>query len=101
VNGFKLFVDPKKGNCAICHSAPNFTDNGFHNIGLKADNGARIYINDKVVIDSFRELWTEILTHNLYLGRREISKRWISPIVRQALRIVATELISSKISKFG
>jgi cytochrome c peroxidase len=34
VNGFKLFVDPKKGNCAACHSAPNFTDNGFHNIGL-------------------------------------------------------------------
>ncbi|MEE2730385.1 MAG: cytochrome c peroxidase [Pseudomonadota bacterium] len=34
VNGFKLFVDPAKGNCAVCHSAPNFTDNGFHNIGL-------------------------------------------------------------------
>ncbi|MEN8180278.1 MAG: cytochrome c peroxidase [Pseudomonadota bacterium] len=34
VNGFKLFVDSEKGNCAICHSAPNFTDNGFHNIGL-------------------------------------------------------------------
>ena len=25
---------PNKGNCAACHSAPNFTDNGFHNIGL-------------------------------------------------------------------
>ena len=36
VNGFKLFVDPDKGNCAVCHSAPNFTDNGFHNIGLKS-----------------------------------------------------------------
>ena len=36
VNGFKLFVDPEKGNCSVCHSAPNFTDNGFHNIGLKA-----------------------------------------------------------------
>jgi cytochrome c peroxidase len=34
VNGFKLFVDPDKGNCAVCHSAPNFTENGFHNIGL-------------------------------------------------------------------
>ncbi|MCG8316836.1 MAG: hypothetical protein MI976_26770, partial [Pseudomonadales bacterium] len=32
----KLFVDPEKGNCSVCHSAPNFTDNGFHNIGLKA-----------------------------------------------------------------
>jgi len=35
VSGFKIFVDPKKGNCEVCHSAPNFTDNGFHNIGLK------------------------------------------------------------------
>lgn len=34
VNGFKLFINPDKGNCAVCHSAPNFTDNGFHNIGL-------------------------------------------------------------------
>lgn len=32
--GFKVFTDPNKGNCAACHSAPNFTDNGFHNIGL-------------------------------------------------------------------
>lgn len=35
IEGFKLFIDPNKGNCAACHSAPNFTDNGFHNIGLK------------------------------------------------------------------
>lgn len=34
VNGFKLFMDPDKGACAVCHSAPNFTDNGFHNLGL-------------------------------------------------------------------
>ncbi len=34
--GFKLFVSEDKGNCAVCHSAPNFTDNGFHNIGLKS-----------------------------------------------------------------
>jgi len=32
VRGFKLFVG--KANCATCHSAPNFTDNGFHNLGL-------------------------------------------------------------------
>jgi len=35
INGFKLFIDPKKGNCEICHNKPNFTDDGFHNIGLK------------------------------------------------------------------
>ncbi|MEE9343683.1 MAG: cytochrome c peroxidase [Gammaproteobacteria bacterium] len=32
INGFKLFVG--KANCSVCHSAPNFTDDGFHNIGL-------------------------------------------------------------------
>lgn len=34
VRGFKLFSDPQKGNCAVCHSSPNFTDDGFHNLGL-------------------------------------------------------------------
>ena len=34
VEGFKLFVNPDKGNCAACHNGPNFTDDGFHNIGL-------------------------------------------------------------------
>lgn len=32
VEGFKVFAG--KAKCAICHSAPNFTDNGFHNLGL-------------------------------------------------------------------
>lgn len=32
VEGFKLFTD--KAKCSACHSAPNFTDNGFHNVGL-------------------------------------------------------------------
>ncbi len=34
IEGFKVFVDPDKGNCAVCHSGNNFTDDGFHNIGL-------------------------------------------------------------------
>ncbi|WP_127997067.1 cytochrome-c peroxidase [Piscinibacter defluvii] len=34
VKGFAVFLDPKKGNCAVCHSGANFTDNGFHNLGL-------------------------------------------------------------------
>ena len=33
--GFQVFKDPGRGNCAACHSGPNFTDNGFHNIGIK------------------------------------------------------------------
>jgi cytochrome c peroxidase len=34
IKGFAVFIDPKKGNCVACHSGPNFTDNGFHNLGL-------------------------------------------------------------------
>ena len=34
VLGFQLFNG--KANCAACHSGPNFTDNGFHNLGLKS-----------------------------------------------------------------
>lgn len=33
--GFALFVG--KANCVACHRGPNFTDQGFHNIGLKTD----------------------------------------------------------------
>ena len=34
VRGFRVFTDPAKANCAACHQAPNFTDDGFHNVGL-------------------------------------------------------------------
>lgn len=34
LRGLSVFMSPQKGNCVICHSPPNFTDNGFHNIGL-------------------------------------------------------------------
>jgi cytochrome c peroxidase len=33
--GYQVFKDPQRGNCATCHGGPNFTDNGYHNIGLK------------------------------------------------------------------
>jgi cytochrome c peroxidase len=35
--GFELFNG--KADCALCHQGFNFTDNGFHNIGLKAQAG--------------------------------------------------------------
>jgi len=38
--GYQVFKDPAKGNCAVCHSAPNFTDNGYHNIGIAHAPGA-------------------------------------------------------------
>lgn len=41
VRGFRLFQDEKKGNCATCHSAPNFADDGFHNIGLASYGSAQ------------------------------------------------------------
>jgi cytochrome c peroxidase len=34
-HGFALFQD--KAKCAACHMGYNFTDNGFHNIGLKTE----------------------------------------------------------------
>jgi cytochrome c peroxidase len=36
IRGFASFIDPEKGNCGVCHWAPNFTDNGFHNVGLQS-----------------------------------------------------------------
>jgi len=30
--GYRLFVG--KANCVACHQPPNFTDEGFHNIGI-------------------------------------------------------------------
>jgi len=37
--GFDLFTG--KANCVACHSGPNFTDEGFHNIGLSGDDPGR------------------------------------------------------------
>ena len=39
INGFKIFVG--KADCALCHSAPNFTDNAFHNLGLASHASAK------------------------------------------------------------
>ena len=41
VSGFQLFVDSEKGNCVVCHSPPNFTDSGFHNVGLSSFNAGQ------------------------------------------------------------
>lgn len=37
--GFELFEG--KGHCSTCHSGFNFTDDGFHNIGLKSNDPGR------------------------------------------------------------
>ncbi|MBI3484989.1 MAG: c-type cytochrome [Acidobacteria bacterium] len=39
--GLKVYMDPKKGNCNVCHIVGEkealFTDNKFHNLGVGAD----------------------------------------------------------------
>lgn len=39
--GLKIFIDPKKANCAACHTIGKdyalFTDNKFHNLGIGID----------------------------------------------------------------
>ncbi len=39
LNGMRVFFDPDRGNCESCHSGANFTDNGFHNLGLASSAG--------------------------------------------------------------
>ena len=38
--GYQVFKDATKGNCVVCHAPPNFTDNGYHNIGIAHALGA-------------------------------------------------------------
>lgn len=40
--GMKLFFG--KAHCSACHSGPNFSDNGFHNIGLNSEDVGRFGI---------------------------------------------------------
>ena len=42
IRGLAVFRDPKKGNCAVCHTIEEkyalFTDNKFHNLGVGAED---------------------------------------------------------------
>ncbi len=44
--GMKLFFG--KANCSACHAGPNFTDNGFHNIGVPGNDAGREAISKAV-----------------------------------------------------
>ncbi|WP_353406348.1 cytochrome-c peroxidase [Pseudoteredinibacter isoporae] len=37
--GFKIFLDGQKSGCINCHNPPNFTDHGFHNVGVATLEG--------------------------------------------------------------
>lgn len=54
LRGFKLFEG--KANCVRCHSDFNFTDNGFHNIGLEdaTDAGRYAIRKVKILIGAFK-----------------------------------------------
>ena len=53
--GYTVFLDPNKGNCAACHKGSNFTDNGFHNIGLKtADPGRFAFLKVAAMKGAFK-----------------------------------------------
>lgn len=56
VRGFELFRNPGKGNCMVCHRPPNFTDNGFHNIGLPSfgNKNPDLGRHDEVQVDMTR-----------------------------------------------
>jgi len=41
--GFKIFIDPAKGNCVSCHSGYNFTDQQYHNNGINGADGISNY----------------------------------------------------------
>lgn len=41
LDGLKIFLG--QGNCALCHNGSNFTDQGFHNIGLPINS----YVDEK------------------------------------------------------
>lgn len=44
--GLKIFTDPKKANCQVCHTIGQtyalFTDNKFHNLGVGADLNGKL-----------------------------------------------------------
>ncbi|MES2151722.1 MAG: cytochrome c peroxidase [Pseudomonadota bacterium] len=44
LRGLVLFTSSNKANCASCHTAPNFSDNGFYNIGLESVDVGRFAV---------------------------------------------------------
>ena len=70
LQGFQLFINPQKGNCVACHHPPDFTDNGFHNLGLidlnqpEADLGRYKMVPVKSLKGAFKTpgLWDVELT---------------------------------------
>lgn len=47
LRGLRIFMDERRGNCATCHSAPTFSNNGFFNIGLPSKDIGRFKFNHR------------------------------------------------------
>ncbi|MBI4903998.1 MAG: c-type cytochrome [Acidobacteria bacterium] len=52
--GLEVFRDPKKGNCAVCHTIEEkfalFTDNKFHNLGVGIDPEGKLIDEGRIKI---------------------------------------------------
>lgn len=51
--GMKLFFG--KAHCSACHTGPNFTDNGFHNIGIGIGKDSKAKDRGRVVVSRLPE----------------------------------------------
>ena len=72
LQGMKLFFrkatsDSSGGNCASCHTAPHFSDFGFHNTGLSQQNYDDIHGKGKFIKLNIPELKERNKNHNLFL----------------------------------
>ncbi|MDE2491735.1 MAG: c-type cytochrome [Elusimicrobia bacterium] len=57
IRGYALFEDPKRANCAACHSGPDFSDSKFHNLGVGAggtDEGRAAVTHDPADAYAFK-----------------------------------------------
>ena len=51
--GMKLFFG--KAHCSACHTGPNFSDNGFHNIGIGFDKNGKTKDKGRVAVSNLPE----------------------------------------------
>jgi DNA-binding beta-propeller fold protein YncE/mono/diheme cytochrome c family protein len=53
--GEKIFSGPK-GECATCHSGPNYTDGAVHDLGLGSSNDSYVGFNTPSLLGVFRKV---------------------------------------------
>jgi len=67
--GLKLFMNPKKADCAVCHTIDKgyalFTDNKFHNLGVGADTRGNMVDLGRIVVTKNDADWGAFKTPTL------------------------------------